>query len=204
MTFAFRARSTGAKVSGRKRKPTNVQEPAKIIMTQKTQRQPRELVVMLQDKTMDVNNSPGSDGVETHKLPTTGPSTGPRKTADANTLVAMPRFTGSQISAMTPVLFVRGATAKKPQKKRVTSKVVMLFARAWPMWKRVYMAKVPMKMGRRPMSSEPGPQKVGPSMKPIRKRESMRSPTSLEAWKWRAMMGTADEGAEEANVLVGE
>jgi len=48
MTFAFRARSTGAKVSGRKRKPTNVQEPAKIIMTQKTQRQPRELVAMLQ------------------------------------------------------------------------------------------------------------------------------------------------------------
>ena len=45
--FAFRARSTGAKVSGRKKRQRRVQEPAKIIMTQKTQRQPRELVVIL-------------------------------------------------------------------------------------------------------------------------------------------------------------
>jgi len=48
--FAFRARSTGAKVSGRKKNPRKVQEPAKIIVTQKTQRQPRELVVILEGK----------------------------------------------------------------------------------------------------------------------------------------------------------
>lgn len=69
----------------------------------------------------------------THKLPTTGPMTGPRKTDEANTLVAIPRFTGSHMSAKTPLLLVRGATAKKPHKKRVTSKVVMSFAHAWPM-----------------------------------------------------------------------
>src|SRR6266581_2663205 len=47
-SFAFLVRRTGAKVSGRKRKPSSVQDPAKIIMTQNTQCQPRELVVMLE------------------------------------------------------------------------------------------------------------------------------------------------------------
>ena len=47
--FAFRARSTGAKVSGRKKRARSAQEPANIIDTQKTQRQPRELVVILQE-----------------------------------------------------------------------------------------------------------------------------------------------------------
>jgi hypothetical protein len=65
---------------------------------------------------------------------------------------------------MTPELLVRGATAKEPHIKRVTSKVVM-FAQAWLMWKMVYIAKVPTKIGRRPISSEPGPQNVGPAIK---------------------------------------
>ena len=38
---------TEAKVAGRKRWPSGVQEPAKTIMTQNTRRRPRELVVML-------------------------------------------------------------------------------------------------------------------------------------------------------------
>jgi hypothetical protein len=142
-------------------------------------------------------------GMATHKLPTTGPITGPRKTDEANTLVAIPRFTGSHMSANTPLLLVRGATAKKPQIKRVTSKVVMSFAHAWPMWKTVYIASVPIKMGRRPMSSEPGAQKMGPSMKPTRKSVSMRSPTSLPTCKSRAIVGMEEDGADEANVLQG-
>jgi hypothetical protein len=49
-------RRTGAKVSGRKKSPRRVQDPAKIIDTQKTQRQPRELVVILQEN--DVKGGP--------------------------------------------------------------------------------------------------------------------------------------------------
>ena len=49
---AFRVRSTGAKVSGRTKKPRSVQEPANIIDTQKTQRQPKELVVILQENNL--------------------------------------------------------------------------------------------------------------------------------------------------------
>ncbi len=108
------------------------------------------------------------------------------------------------MSAKTPVLLVRGATAKKPHIKRVTSKVVMLFAQAWPMWKMVYIARVPIKMGRRPMSSEPGPQKVGPNMKPTRKRVVTRLPTSLPTWKSWAIVEMEEDGAEEANVLLGQ
>ena len=105
------------------------------------------------------------------------------------------------MSAMTPELLVRGATAKKPHKKRVTSRVVMLFAQAWPMWKMVYIARVPTKMGRHPTSSEPGPQNVGPSIKPTRKRVVTRLPTSLATWNSCAIIGTEEDGAEEANVL---
>jgi len=83
------------------------------------------------------------------------------------------------MSAMTLVLLVSGAMAKKPQRKRVTSKVVMSFAWAWLMWKRVKRVRVPMKTAHRPMSSEPGLQNVGPSMKPTRKSVRMRSSTSL-------------------------
>ena len=64
-----------------------------------------------------------------HMLPTAGPVAGPRKQDAMNTLVAMLRFMGSHISAMTPMLLVSGATPKKPQRNRVTSRVVMLFAR---------------------------------------------------------------------------
>jgi hypothetical protein len=85
----------------------------------------------------------------------------------------------------------------------VTSKVVMLFAQAWPMWKTVYIARVPTKIGRRPTSSEPGPQHVGPSIKPTRKRVVMRLPTSLRTWNSCAIVGIEEDGAEEANVLSG-
>ena len=44
---AFHCRSTGAYVSGRKAKARRVQNPAKIIMIQKTHRQPRLLMVRL-------------------------------------------------------------------------------------------------------------------------------------------------------------
>jgi hypothetical protein len=104
---------------------------------------------------------------------------------------------------MTPVLLVRGATAKKPHIKRVTSKVVILFAQAWPMWKMVYIARVPTKMGRRPISSEPGPQNEGPIINPTRKSVVTRLPTSLPTWNSCAIIGTEEDGAEEANVLSG-
>ena len=52
--FAFRARSTGAKVSGKKN--PRVQDLAKIIVTQKTQGQPKELVVILEgEKTVGIS-----------------------------------------------------------------------------------------------------------------------------------------------------
>jgi len=52
--FAFRARSTGAKVSGKKN--PRVQDLAKIIVTQKTQCQPKELVVILEgEKTVGIS-----------------------------------------------------------------------------------------------------------------------------------------------------
>ena len=58
-----------------------------------------------------------------------------------------------------------------------------------------------MEMGRRPTSSEPGPQKDGPTAKPMRKRVSMRSPTSRLAWNSCVMAEMEEDGAEEANVL---
>ena len=82
----------------------------------------------------------------TYNPPTMGPMTGPINVAAANTLVAGPRPAADHMSAMTPTLyqlmvdnretghipeqFVRGATAKKPQRKRVTRRVSMLCAKA--------------------------------------------------------------------------
>ena len=71
------------------------------------------------------------------------------------------------------------------------------------MWKMVYIARLPIKMGRRPINSEPGPQNVGPTIKPTRKRVVTRLPTSLSTWKSCAIFGTEEDGAEEANVLSG-
>jgi hypothetical protein len=105
---------------------------------------------------------------------------------------------GFHISAMTPELLVRGATAKKAHVKRVTSKVFMLFAQVWPKSKMVHIARVPTKMGRRPTSSEQGPQNVGLTTNPTRKRVDMRLPTSIPTWN--AIIGTEEDGAEEANV----
>ena len=52
--FTFCARSTGAKVSGKKN--PRVQDLAKIIVTQKTQRQPKELVMILEgEKTVGIS-----------------------------------------------------------------------------------------------------------------------------------------------------
>ena len=82
----------------------------------------------------------------TYNPPTMGPVTGPINDAAANTVVAGPRPAADHISAMTPTLhqlmavnkdtehipeeFVRGATAKKPQRKRVTIRVSILGAKA--------------------------------------------------------------------------
>ena len=83
----------------------------------------------------------------TYNPPTMGPATGPINVAAANTLVAGPRPAADQISAMTPTLhqlmaenrerdehipeqLVKGATAKKPHKKRVTRRVSMFWAKA--------------------------------------------------------------------------
>jgi len=78
-----------------------------------------------------------------------------------NKLVAGPLPAEDQISAITPPLFVNGATAKKPDKKRVTRRVWMFGARACPRWKRVYRVSANVKTGLRPVTSEPGPQNNG-------------------------------------------
>jgi hypothetical protein len=62
------------------------------------------------------------------------------------------------------------------------------------------MAKAPMKMRRLPMSTEPGPQKV--DLDEAKQKEGEYEDAHFpRGMKWRAMMGTADEGAEEANIL---
>ena len=85
----------------------------------------------------------------THNPPTIGPRTGPVKTQAVKRVVAGPRPTAGQISAMTPddtlkgkenaqkikylpPATVGGATAKKPEKRRVTINVSILGASACP------------------------------------------------------------------------
>lgn len=92
--------------------------------------------------------------------------------------MAGPRPTAGQISAMTPddklrekkippkkrylpPEFVRGATAKKPEKNRVTSNVSILGARACPRINNVYPVMATTKIGLRPTNSLPGPQNDG-------------------------------------------
>ena len=90
------------------------------------------------------------DGI-TYYPETMGPVTVPIKIPAPKTVVADPRPTADQISAMTPIKklsfavnlysgeyclppqFVKGATEKKPDKNRVTKSVSMLGARACPM-----------------------------------------------------------------------
>ena len=79
------------------------------------------------------------------------------KTLAVNKLTASPLVSGSQISAMTPPEFVKGAHAKKPEMKRVTSRVSIFFARAWPRWKIVYKTMATTNIFLRPISSLPGP-----------------------------------------------
>lgn len=131
--LTFHCRSTGAYVSGRKAIAAMVQVPAKIIMIQKTQRQPRKLLVILTEKsaTRETQDSLRT----THNPPAMGPRTGPIKTPAENSAVAVPRVTGSQMSTMTPPQFVKGAQANTPVRKRVTRSVVRLFARACPKWR---------------------------------------------------------------------
>jgi len=61
--------------------------------------------------------------IATHNPEIIGPKTGPRNTLAVNKLVAGPLPAEDQMSAITPPQFVSGATAKKPDKKRVTRRV---------------------------------------------------------------------------------
>ena len=89
-----------------------VQTPAKIIMTQNIQ---------FQDKSLAATYPP-----------TIGPNTGPKKVLAANKLVAGPRPSADHISAITPPAIVRGATPKRPPKKRQIRSVSILVASACP------------------------------------------------------------------------
>lgn len=156
---AFLRRMTGAYVSGRSGIEITVQTPANIIITQNTHLQLVPLSMIL----MKFFNKKIYRQIEwkTHYPATIGPRTGPRNTLAVNRLVAGPRPAADHMSAMTPLEFVRGATAKKPDRKRVTSKVSMFLARAWPRIKIVYDTIVTIKIGRRPNNSLPGPQNSG-------------------------------------------
>jgi hypothetical protein len=61
----------------------------------------------------------------THKPATVGPSAGPRKMDAKRKLEAGTRVAASHISAMTPPELFNGTQAKNPDRKRVTSNVVM-------------------------------------------------------------------------------
>ena len=106
-------RSVGAKVSGMVI-VNSVTTPAKIMLTQMIHRQPM---------------------VSPMKPPTMGPSTGPPYGAAANSAIARPRSLLSHTSEMVPPARVRGAEAKKPQKKRQMRSVSMFCATAQGMLK---------------------------------------------------------------------
>lgn len=75
--------------------------------------------------------------------------------------MAGPRPAAGQISATTPPELVGGTEAKKPERNRVMRNVWMFGARAWPRCKIVYSIIGIAKIGLRPTSSLPGPQKSG-------------------------------------------
>lgn len=134
---------TGAYVSGRKMMMKTVHTPANIIITQNIHRQLSELAAILE---MNISKKETFCWEGTYYPLTIGPRTGPIKVAAVKTLVAGPRPPADHISAITPALnqykvkgfndmavppqFVRGATAKKPERNRVIKRVSMLGARA--------------------------------------------------------------------------
>jgi hypothetical protein len=181
LTFCWRR--TGAKGSGMQKYMITEHTPAMIIKIQKTHLHPSEL--------------------STTKAPMMGPAIGPTKTAATKTATAGPRPIASHISARTPPTFVRGVLANNPAKKRVTRRVVKLFAFDWPRVRRVYARLVHRKMGRRPSVSERPDQRIGPKMYPTRKRDTTRMAASCDTPNSSAMERVAVEGAEEANVLLG-
>ena len=77
----------------------------------------------------------------------------------------------------------------------------MSCARAWPRWRTAYALRVRRKIGRRPRSSEPGPQNSGPITYPQRKTEVTRYAYSFGLENSEAMVRLAEEGAEDAKVL---
>lgn len=103
--LVFLRRITGAYVSGRVGIMIRVQTPAKINMTQNTHRQDVPLWRMLKQNEIGI--------CLTHRKRKTyypliiGPRTGPRKTLAVNRLVAGPRPTADQISAMTPTNIIK-------------------------------------------------------------------------------------------------
>ena len=130
-----------------------VHTPAKIIITQNTHLQETELSTMLKRKLSSVYIIIKER--ITYYPETMGPVTVPTKRPAPKRVVAGPRPTADQISAMTPIekkkktyslpvslyneenclppQFVKGATEKKPDKNRVTRSVCMLGASACPM-----------------------------------------------------------------------
>lgn len=127
---------------------SNVHAPANIIITQKTHRQLKELSTMLW-ASMNFKTIKEKD-IPTYYPATMGPMTGPINTLAVKRLVASPRVSADQMSAMTPETaddqqtkyiqeevdlppqFVIGATAKNPERNLVTSSVSMFFASACP------------------------------------------------------------------------
>ncbi len=135
-----------------------------------------------------------------------GPQTGPMNIAPMKTLTAFPRPTMSHKSAITPPLFVSGALAKTPDKNRVTTSVCTLVARACPRQNREQDSMVPMNMGRRPRSSDPGAHSNGPNTYPNRNTvvtrlaDSMETPSSSEI-AWIPEVGRVDAKVLQQTLL---
>lgn len=94
----------------------------------------------------------------------------------------MPRYVLLYISAKTAGTIHNGLAPKTPAKKRQMTNVCASFAVADPMVK-MEEPSMPMVRGqRRPMSSEPGAQIMGPKVNPKTKRLVPRMPTSALTW----------------------
>jgi hypothetical protein len=143
---AFRLSTTGAYVSGIQSKTSRETRKPNIAFTHMVHLQPSGLAVI--------------------KLPAMGPITGPTKAAPSSVDKATPLSIESHISAKPPLTVARGAAPNKPQRKRQTSIVSMLYATATGMQK-IDETNTPVKEGSlRPNRSEIGPKAAGPNAYP--------------------------------------
>jgi len=165
--------STGAYVSGQKAAPRSRMRPVKTVRKMNTGCQRPVPMV--------------------RKPPVMGPSAGPRKGAEAKTLIARPRWLAEKVSAMTPPALVSGDEPKAPTRKRNATMAPMLGEAMHRPCHSVMKAYDTMSRLRRPKSSDNGAQKSGPIAKPSTKSEMPSVMTSDEPPSSRPISCVAPE-----------